>query len=935
MALSGSFTYAIPGCQGWDSLRVNWSASQNINNNTSTITAVGYIVRTAYGALYAHANTSSLCIDGSWYNGWGNIGGGNNTTTELIRATKTVTHNSDGNRSFSLALNQNMQLTFSGTYIGWAYSGYHTFSLNQIPRQSVFTSISTPQFPNNPTINIRRYSSSYTAALYANIAGVTQKFDMGYASSYTPTLNASIQDKILDQFRNNQDSTIYWTLETYSGSTKIGSTQSSSSKILLPPGSEPTPGIVQVDEVNSVLAGLKNQYLDISGSKPDASVQISMVRNGNFANASAFWRDWGQSTRSTKSVGSDSTGTAWPSNGGEVYTINSAGDGQYGIAQDNIAVKGNTAYVVTFWMTGAAGTKISVQTGSTDSTAGDSLRLTDLTKSVSGLEKMVYTFTTDANAVRTNLYLGANSYAATQIFTLVSMYPGKAATSTQWYANYEDSLYNATQIIGSLVPYEQGISNLKFTATGSTAKAGATIAKQVITFNGLNVNSGSTTGALNFYGSNIHYVLTVTDSRGLTATKDMGTLNINDDSSFSGELTATRALAEDDNGTTTSSTDIATTWGVTVPTIMYNIASDLGVVAASVSLNITNGGTSVSGFPVAVSVKAGDMTAVSDAPNTYGLENVAKTYSGFSESDSYEVQLTIKSIFGQTKTLISTIDAVAVIMAWGKKAVAIGGEPRDININPFDDYPDQVSSSDPVLQVQGDADFHGNTQVTGNLNIISGKNQSGMPKSGIGVYSPSGNHWAQITSPEDNSIMFTMGSMFTRISQGNQLLFRAPSNMGYSDTAVNGYIGVNGNGGELRVVDSDNIGNYRPIRSSQFITNSSRKGKTMIQDFDAKASDIIANLRVTKYHRLNTSADGGFESRPEVGLIAEEAPDILLNDSKDAINLYAYVSVLAKALQEQIAKNSDQAKTIAELQDNLTGLTQAVSNIANAVDNKK
>ena len=58
----------------------------------------------------------------------------------------------------------------------------------------------------------------------------------------------------------------------------------------------------------------------------------------------------------------------------------------------------------------------------------------------------------------------------------------------------------------------------------------------------------------------------------------------------------------------------------------------------------------------------------------------------------------------------------------------------------------------------------------------------------------------------------------------------------------------------------------------------------------------------------------------ELGIMTDEAPEEILGDDGKSINLYAYTSYVAKAVQELVTKCEEQEKRIADLEAELQAL---------------
>ncbi|MDE1381198.1 DUF859 family phage minor structural protein, partial [Bacillus licheniformis] len=167
MALSGSF-YTNVGSHL--RLQLEWSATQNVSNNTSTVTAKLYwISRDSYGVVNSSATKDGyITIDGTKYtfsgSGLANLSG--NQKKLLKTATKTISHNSDGTKSISLDGSFSPEITFSGTWYGTVNLSAHTYSLNTIPRKSSLSTSANFTAGSDYTITVSRASSSFTHRAY-------------------------------------------------------------------------------------------------------------------------------------------------------------------------------------------------------------------------------------------------------------------------------------------------------------------------------------------------------------------------------------------------------------------------------------------------------------------------------------------------------------------------------------------------------------------------------------------------------------------------------------------------------------------------------------------------------------------------------------------------------------------------------------------------
>lgn len=250
MALSGSFSGSIRS--GNYKLRVDWSATQNITNNTSKVTCVMYLVQASswsLGIASRSGNTTSIAgTSYSWTSPAINNNGG--TTTKLATVTSgNIAHNADGTKSITLSATFRIQATISGTYYD-TITASTTVTLNTIPRATQPTlSASSVNMGSAVTINTPRASSSFTHDLSYKFAGSAwRSITTGVGTSYSwtvPDLATSIP--------NATSGTVTVRCITKSGSTTIG-TKTVLLTAKVPTSVVPTISTVATTEATSGLA---------------------------------------------------------------------------------------------------------------------------------------------------------------------------------------------------------------------------------------------------------------------------------------------------------------------------------------------------------------------------------------------------------------------------------------------------------------------------------------------------------------------------------------------------------------------------------------------------------------------------------------------------------------------------------------------------------
>lgn len=314
MALSGSVTTTSSYNR---SVTLSWSASQSVANNTSTISwtlkgsgsASGWVrvseLRVKINGSQVYYRSSDNHTD--CYSG-----------TQLASGTTTISHNSDGTKTFSISVE-------AGIY-QWAIncSGSGSFTLNTIPRASSI-SVGTLTMGTAGTITISRASSSFTHTIsYAwgdtsasgisagkGYKGTIVSKTTGTSVSWTPSLNLA---NVIPSATSGVGTL---TCDTYSGSTKVGS-KSITFTCNVPSSVKPsiTSASVTVDNsANSVIAGWGLYVVGYSKAK------ITAVASGSYKSTiSSFTISGGYSTTQT-GTSLSYTGAKLTSSGSKTFNV--------------------------------------------------------------------------------------------------------------------------------------------------------------------------------------------------------------------------------------------------------------------------------------------------------------------------------------------------------------------------------------------------------------------------------------------------------------------------------------------------------------------------------------------------------------------------------------------------------------------------------------
>jgi len=270
MALAGSITQLF---QTYWQLVLEWSATQSIANNTSTITANLYL-QSFGGTISSSANkTAHINIDGTTYTKNDvNINLSRDQKKLLFTATRTISHNPDGTKTFTLSGDCQINATLDGVYVGTVYLPQISFTLNTIRASSISS------FPNftigSPfTVTISRHSDTFTHKLTLKAGSVVVKEVTGVGTSYQFNLTTAEQDKIYQTIPNSTSRTMTLVCQTYSGSTPVGSAVSKTATASVPSSVVPdfdtilhSDSNVSTNIVGRYIQGLSQLSLEITGA---------------------------------------------------------------------------------------------------------------------------------------------------------------------------------------------------------------------------------------------------------------------------------------------------------------------------------------------------------------------------------------------------------------------------------------------------------------------------------------------------------------------------------------------------------------------------------------------------------------------------------------------------------------------------------------------
>ena len=215
MALTGSFSGSIR--DGKYTLRVDWSATQNVADNTSTITCNHYLVIASNYWVDVNSRSNSTTIDGTAISWTSPAVDSHGSTVHLGSVSRTVAHSSDGTKSLSISATYNIQMSAGGTY--WSSINASTsVTLDTIPRATTPSISGSATMGGTMTINLPRASGSFTHTVTYAFGGASGTIATGAGTSANWVIPLALANQIPNSTSGAGSITCY----TYNGGTHIG-----------------------------------------------------------------------------------------------------------------------------------------------------------------------------------------------------------------------------------------------------------------------------------------------------------------------------------------------------------------------------------------------------------------------------------------------------------------------------------------------------------------------------------------------------------------------------------------------------------------------------------------------------------------------------------------------------------------------------------------
>lgn len=193
----------------------------------------------------------------------------------------TFNHNSAGEKSFNVSIQAGIY-TYAVNCTG---SG--SFALPTINRISVINSITGNNTSDELAVNYTEYVAAYTNNLIIKLSNTTLQTINNYNSGASFTLSDSALNTIYSSVTSAKTATLSFSLQTYSGSLLIG-TSDAVSKVLNINDSNPSIGAVTYIDSNNTTVGITNNNQYIIRNNSTLQVTVSNLAALNSATLSSI-----------------------------------------------------------------------------------------------------------------------------------------------------------------------------------------------------------------------------------------------------------------------------------------------------------------------------------------------------------------------------------------------------------------------------------------------------------------------------------------------------------------------------------------------------------------------------------------------------------------------------------------------------------------------
>lgn len=253
MALSGSFSGSYRGY----TLRTEWEATQNINENYSDLEITLHLDCQSGYDLYVGSRTHTVNIAGTDYSiTSSSISTSGGSSIALGSISKRVYHNNDGTLDVWISSYCDLRARIRGTYVSGFSGGSDTIELDKIPRMSTISDdMIGSRYLNTPhTIHIEKnLSGNVTHTVWYVIRGESGSSQWYYIAKNTSNLD--IQFVPTDKHINLQpnSSTIFMdiAINTFKDGVQVGETTYNSGWYMkVPEKFSPTINSIEIYDIN-------------------------------------------------------------------------------------------------------------------------------------------------------------------------------------------------------------------------------------------------------------------------------------------------------------------------------------------------------------------------------------------------------------------------------------------------------------------------------------------------------------------------------------------------------------------------------------------------------------------------------------------------------------------------------------------------------------
>lgn len=281
MAVGKSGSFELTGTLGI-TVRVFWSETYTIDTNQSVVSIDKLQVKSSSYSYVTYFPNGSIKVDGAKViefnsvlgthnadmvdkNTYVDVKGGGNYENPPWE-TGNITHNSDGSKTVTIAVDISGATISGDKGHGWKVTGSKSVGLTTIPRASNITSVSDVILGNACSIKWIPLSAAFYYKMGFQIGDwkhSTEVVHPNQTTEYTYTLTIPLE--VANQIPNDPDGTMYVYLHTFSdsaGTNQIGDTSSATFKVTVPDNEYTKPLVfMDVSAVHSLSAQFTGLYI--------------------------------------------------------------------------------------------------------------------------------------------------------------------------------------------------------------------------------------------------------------------------------------------------------------------------------------------------------------------------------------------------------------------------------------------------------------------------------------------------------------------------------------------------------------------------------------------------------------------------------------------------------------------------------------------------